>query len=163
MTVLLIDKIKQAIRDLSLIAVGIFIMLGLLYYLHPISFKQVIVAPMMNAYALNDRYDSFVLNVTEYCYPFNNSLRIQTECVVNYVSQYFNYSNNQNRSAMFLTPTETIMQGGNCRDVSLIYDSIFKNIGYDTTFIFTENHVFNIVYNEHSYCTIDQVNYNCVN
>jgi hypothetical protein len=163
MTVLLKKRFwKKVLGNVLLILYGWILMFAILFYLHPISLENIFSSPIMNVYAMNDMHDSFVMNVSAFCKPFNESLETHVDCVVSQISNRYNYKDNGiNRSSTILTPTETIVKGGICRDSAVLYNAIFKNLGYDTNYVFTENHVFNVIYTNDEYCTVDQYRYDC--
>jgi len=112
----------------------------------------------MGLYSYYDRKDEIVKNITEFCYPFNNPTE-QAECVIYQTCPLYNYT--PRHDANIKTPTELITDGGICRDYAVFVDSVMRNLGWDTDFIFSKNHVYNAMVKNMTFCTINSCRYDC--
>lgn len=137
---------------------GILIVFVALTVIHPLSIKNILQRPMYNLYALNDRFDPVVKEITEYCAPFKGEA--QVDCVVTKVHGFYNY-NLTNATGIIKTPSQVKETGGICRDYSVMYGAIFLNLGYHADYLFMPTHVFNYIYTDNLYCTVDQTIYDC--
>lgn len=100
--------------------------------------------------------DTFIDEVTDFCVPFKNEE--QVDCVVSYVSPRLKVLEHDDD---FKSPSETITNGGVCRDYYLIYAGIFTKLGWKNDPIFTDNHVYNNIWNKETYCSINMKTFNC--
>ncbi len=131
---------------------------------YPITMNNMLGTPIFDLYAMYGRNDSVVVDITNFC-NFNMTSKEQVECVVSQVNSFFNYSKDE-RGGYVVKSAEMIKEsGGICRDYAVMYDSIFTNLGYDTNYAFTNDHVFNIIYdysrNDIIYCVVDQNLFDC--
>ena len=100
--------------------------------------------------------DNITKKVAEFCGPFNRTT--QVICVISQID----YKVNKHNDSTTRTPDETYEKGGVCRDYALLYNSIFKRLGWETKYHFDmKDHVFIIITQEEIYCTIDQKDFQC--
>lgn len=121
---------------------------------------------LYNAYVVSNLNDNVTTNIVLFCQGFVRDE--QVECVVNQVTSFYNYTpHNQT----IRTPTEVQEYGGVCRDATLLYATVFRRLGWRTSFNYpSPNHV-NLVavqgyiLNDNNtlyyQCTIDQEWYHC--
>jgi len=103
--------------------------------------------------------DNITISISKFC----NTLPVpeQAECVVRQTE--YNYKEHEGLKM----PDEFNKDGGVCRDISIYYASIFKNMGWNIYYnLNTPNHVFIEItkhYNNNTdiRCTIDGLAYDC--
>ena len=155
----LYNFIRQTSSVLLAFCFGFFVFYLVLVTKHPLHLESLIAPHYYNAFSLEDLNDPVVLNITEYCNSFEK--KVQVECVVKEVGIFYKYNESMVDGGEIRQPIEVKHTGGVCRDYAVLYGAVFKNLGFKTDFMFTENHVFNIIYTEDMYCTIDMIDYNC--
>ena len=137
------------------IGFGLFYIHSLQIAEHPFSF---VLDTRMKVYSAYDRNNSYVINVTEFCAPFGEASE-QAECVVEQTCSMYNAT--MRNDSVIRTPDELILEGGLCRDYAVFVDAIMNNLDWDTDFIFSKNHVYNAMYKDNTYCSINACYYHC--
>lgn len=100
--------------------------------------------------------DKLINDTVEFCYPFQNETQI--DCVVNQIAPYYNYSKHDG----FVRPDDFKNSSTVCRDIALIFDSVFTKLNWRTEFRFdVPNHVYNGIMNQDMYCWVDAEDYKC--
>ena len=109
--------------------------------------------------------DNFTTEIADYCAIFLNRSddRKVVECVVEYVKPYYNFSD---RNSTFFeknikSPSEFKESGGVCRDLTILYDAIFRKYGWITSYVLDEGHVYNHVSTNKISCTINGREWHC--
>lgn len=102
------------------------------------------------------RDDAKATQIAEECGLMTDDIE-QAGCVLEKVIT--NYTPVQH--AGMRSPTETIMEGGLCRDYAVTYAIIFEKLGWKYNFVSVTYHVFLNIHKEDVYCNIDQTELNC--
>lgn len=66
---------------------------------------------------------------------------LKIKCVTNFVTKYFNYVERGGFNGV-KKPKDILIEGGICRDYSVLYYALFDLMGLNTTFIDEPNHVY---------------------
>ncbi len=93
--------------------------------------------------------NEIVNSIAIFCNSFDEE-ELKVECVHKLVTMNFNYDDRLPLDAVN-QPKEILNYGGVCRDYSILYDSIFSLMGFETEFIFEPTHVYNKVYKVNCY------------
>ena len=109
--------------------------------------------------------DNFTTEIADYCAIFLNRGDDEkvVECVVGYVSPYYNYSNRNTTlfEKTIKSPSEFKEETSICRDVAVVYDIVFRKYEWVTSYVFDEGHVYNHVSTENISCTINGREWHC--
>ena len=109
-----------------------------------------------SVYSNNDK----IRLIADYCSLHTTDFK-KIDCVHNFVvkSGRFNYSN---ESRLVVDPDVLLSKGGDCKSWTVFYDSIYQLLGFDTSYVFTDSHVYLNVYGDDFYCNVDQTEMNCL-
>ena len=134
-----------------------------------ILFSVLIASSILLGYFLNpvvedlSESNEIKIPITDYTNCSNLSVKNTTECLVNYVRPFYNYTV---RDDIERDLEDIKLNGGDCYDYSILYEKMSKSLGLNsTTFSFfgTSGHRFAVIYDYEmtSYCQVDGLNYVC--
>jgi len=108
---------------------------------------------------INITLDSEAREIANFCSVFKNKEVV--DCVLAQVP--FKYNDSKDRP-LLKTIKQVKETGGNCRDYSVIYSSIFRMLGFNTHYRFLPNHVYITISKQEPkwfYCNIDNGEAKC--
>lgn len=108
--------------------------------------------------------DPFITETMEHCTPYVEDERGLVSCVVDYVSSFYHYEERDRRFLGRIIRSPTEIKNGEtavCRDIAIVYDGVFRRLGWVTSFILEENHIYNHVAKNETSCTINGYSWSC--
>ncbi len=110
----------------------------------------------MNAVVDRGLDDEITLNITRVC--GDAPIELQPECVMKYVDDLYNYTENNDT---IRTPDEYVSLGGDCSDITVLYGSVFRKMGWSVDYVYpVPGHIRAFVRNEMP-CNIDNQTTDC--
>ena len=94
--------------------------------------------------------------VYNYCKNKDSNL-LKVYCVNDYVQDIY-YYNTTNKTKNI---NQILISGGDCKAYSAFYKSVLDMLCIKNKFIFTDNHIFIIAYDNDFYCNLDMHTINC--
>jgi len=160
--------VGQVFYKLFLMFLGVAVFFGFMYFsdshISPIEFvSNSMELSIYKSMAVSHLNDNITIEVSSLCREI--PMDKQVECVVTQVSNFYNYSMH---NISVRSPDDYVKYGGVCRDSSVLYDSIFRRLGWFVHYDFTvPNHVFLDITkysgNNTIKCVVDSLTYNCQN
>jgi len=130
--------------------------------IHPVTFYHIFSSSnkMYSSYEMDN--SEVVKNITKYCMVFNGENEVK--CIVETMGMAFSYNHTRANKKMYfplIKKTDDFNTGYICRDIAVSYDAIFRNLGYNTDFIFTHNHIYNHIWKDDIVCEINMEEFYC--
>lgn len=100
--------------------------------------------------------DDIVVSVTNYC-KYNEGDIDKIYCVNSFVREVFIY----NDTDYFVLPDDIIINGGDCKDWTNFYRTVFEAMDIKTKQVFLDTHTYIVAYSDEYYCNIDQEIVSC--
>lgn len=115
-------------------------------------------------YIIQDNiFSRATVNVAYYKECNNLSIQETSDCLINYVRPFYNYTI---RDDTYATLDDLKANGGDCSDYSKLYNEMARSLGFSSEVVimktgYRNKHAVVIISNGEGYCIIDQVFRHC--
>lgn len=151
------DEVRAGVKLMLFMALVMFIMCsGMILYLQ--SETMILATKHLNDKSLDYSNEELAGVIASYCGLQMNDYE-KAYCVNEFVreSGRFKYE-----KSMFIKDFNKLLEeGGDCKSWSVFYNSIFKKLGFGTSYVYTKDHVYLSVFKNDVYCNVDQLSIDC--
>lgn len=161
------NVIQKVSKNILLMFLGVLVFMSFLYCIDSntnpiILFRNLYATSVFKSEAFMHVDDNISVSISTLCE--DEPIELQAQCVVRQVSTFYNYSMHY---GSINTPDVYVLKGGVCRDSSILYHTIFKRLGWYTTYNFeVPDHVYitivkNLDKDSSVRCIVDGLGYDC--